>query len=388
MKRGVFGIEFSHLLPHIDAITAFDRMRNSQTLSETAFTGGTFVNFYNSGFDTNWEIDLFGKLRDRARAAAYDVVAQREEVRNVHLSIVSEVAKHYFAIRTLQERIRITRKHIESEGELAELTQSLFDAGFISDLDVRLSKALLNQRLANLPQFEILLWKSIYSTAVLLGEIPEMLLDTFSDEPVPLCTDGKIPLGLPSELLCRRGDVRQAEFLMRASGARVLAARKELFPTLSLNGFYQFATGFYSNWFNFDSHQWSILPGLSLPVFQGGRILSRIATDTSKQRQAALEYEKIVLIALQEMETSLNAYFREGIRLQALEAEVSEYSAARDLSAVLYESGLVDFLYVIDTEKDLYDAEVRLAGSKELLMTSLVAVYKALGGGWECSSLP
>lgn len=382
--RAVYGIEYSARLPHVDAFTLFDRMRNSLTLSDSLFTGGRFVNFYQAGFDAIWELDLFGKIYDRTKAAAYEVAAAREEVRDVHVTVASEIAVKYFIIRTLQERLEITYNHIRAEQELLELVTERFKAGLIPELDVYNAKALLQERYAVVPIFQTRLYQTIYSLAVLLGELPEVLVNSFCDElPLP-CSGGKIPLGLPSELLCRRPDIRRAEFAMHASGARVMAARKEVFPTVSLEALYSYATGFFTLWSSDQSRQWDYLPIVSLPLFHGGEIISRIRVETSIQRQRVLEYEKTVIEALSEVESALVAYFQEGARIEALKEEVNAYAEARELARILYVGGFVDFLNVIDTEHDMYLSQILLAESKEFLMTHLVAIYKSLGGGWEC----
>lgn len=384
--RAIFGIEFSKLLPHIDEVSTIDRMRNSRTLAEAPFLGGTFVNFYKTGFDTNWDIDLWGKQLDRARASVYDVIAEQESVRNMRLALASEVAATYFLIRNLQERIEITRTHILTEQNLVEIAQDRFDGGLVPLVDVYIAKGLLDSHLSILPEQEEKLTTAIYSMAILLAKIPEEMMGIFSEvKPVP-CTNGKVPLGLPSELLCRRGDVRAAELHMSAAGARVLAARKEIFPDISLHAFYQMATGFFTKWFNQGSKQWTLSPFISLPLFRGGQIRSQIQAETSLQRQAVFAYEQSILIALKEVESSLNAYFKRGENFYSLINEVDDYLEARNLAQTLYTSGLVDFLYVIDSQRDLYVSQIRLSESKELLSTNLVAIYKALGGGWECSS--
>jgi len=386
--RAVYGIEFSTLLPHVDAFTLFKRVRNSQTLFESPFTGGKFINFYRAGFDAIWELDVFGKNIDKTRAATYEVVATYEEVRDVHVTIAAEVAVNYFIICTLQERINIAKRHILAEIEILELVEDRFQAGLIPELDVYIARALLQGRYAVVPKLEIQLYQTIYSLAVLLGEIPEALAPTFCEDKLLPCAEGKIPLGLPSDLLCRRGDVREAEFAMRASGARVSVARKELFPTISLDAFFNYATGFFTKWTNKASQGWFISPSLFLPLFHGGEIISNIKVATSQQRQFVLEYEKIVLKAVEETEGALVGYFRESGRIHALKEEVNAYREARKLAEILYVGGTVDFLYVLDTERDLFISENFLAESKEHLMTYLVAIYKALGGGWECCDSP
>lgn len=386
-SRAIFRIEFSSLLPQIDAFILFSRIRNSQTLSESAFTGGTFINFYQAGFDSFWELDIFGKKLDRARAAGYDIVASEEHVRDVNVSISAEVAVNYFVIRSIQNRIDIALRHLKAAEELMELTRDRLEAGLISQLDYYTAKALVETRRSELPVLQIRLQQTIYSLAVLLGEIPEKLTCCFGEKKVLPCIDGKIPLGLPSDLLCRRGDVRQAEFLLRATGARVLAARKEFFPTISLQGIFSYATGFFTSWTEAESKDWMILPSLTLPLFHGGKILANIAAETSRQRQAVLEYEKIVLYALKEVENGLVSFFQEGARLSELKQEVESYKEAREIAKILYTAGRVDFLYVIQVEDDLFFAEIMASESREKIMTDLTAIYKALGGGFDCCAM-
>lgn len=381
--RAVFRTEFSTLLPWVDGFVQFARSRNSQTLSESAFTGGTFINYYQMGFDAFWEIDLFGKNIDRARAACFDVAAQAAQVRDVHVSVASEIAVNYFRIRTLQERIEITKRHIEAESELLELATDRYEAGLTSQIDIYLSEGLLKERHAFFHHLQSECYKAIFALAILVSELPQNTVHYFCEVEKLPCYTARFPLGLPSELLCRRGDVREAEFKMRAAGARVMSARKELFPTLSIEALYSYATGFFTQWFKAGSRDWLFNPSLTLPIFHGGEIVAHIAFETSLQRQAVFEYEKRVLVAVKEVEDALVSYFQQGARCHVLEEEVAAYKEARQLAVDLYSGGLVDFLYVIDTERDLFFSEIDLAVSKEDLMTEFVAVYKALGGGWE-----
>lgn len=382
--RAVFGVEFAPLLPKVDAFMAFNRIRNSQTLSDSPFIGGTFVNYYQAGFDTIWEIDLFGKIWDRAKAACYDVVASYEEVRNVHVTVAGEIASRYFQIRSIQEKIEITKEHINRETEFLELVKERYRAGLISQLDIYQSKGLLNDRVSDLPALEIELYKNIYSLGVLTGNPPEKLLDCFCKKEDFPCVQAKFPLGLPTELLCRRGDIQKAEYEMLAAGARVISARKEFLPTISLEALYSYATGFYKSWFKSDSRQWSFTPSITLPIFRGGEIVSHIRYETSLQRQSVLNYEQTILKALEEVENALLGYFYEGSRLEALTEEVAAYENAVDISLTLYTGGLVDYLNVIQNERDLYQSQLSRAETKGSMMTQLVAVYKSLGGGWEC----
>lgn len=382
--RAVFGIDISKLFPYINYKLFFDRMRKSNTMHHNKPCGDPFANFYQTGFDSIWEIDLFGKNINRSEAAACDVAAAKSEVRNVHVSVASEIASLYFLIVSLQDRIAITKSHIAFESCLLEIVDARFRAGLTSELDVHLNKALLQERYSSLPRMEARFYQTIFALAVLVDETPEQMLCNFCDKKTMPCSTAKIPLGLPSDLLCRRGDVKRAEFQMLAAGARVLAARKELFPTISLKSLYSYATGFLSKWPEAESKLWNESPSIILPIFHGGEILSRIYARTSIQKQLVLTYEKKVLEALAEVESGLVCYFREGERLDSLQKQVAEYREARALAETLYTSGVTDFLYVVSSERNLFLSQIALSESQEMLMTQLVRVYKSLGGGWEC----
>lgn len=381
--RAEFGVEFANLFPFVDYNVNFFRERNPSTEAISPFLGGLFVNFYRMGFDSAWEIDLFGKLRSKTKAAYLNIQAQMEEVRAVNLSVSSEVVSLYFQIRNLQERIEITKWHINSTQELIDTSTARYEGGLISELDVVSAKALNSTRAAKLNDLESDLQQTIYALAVILGEIPECIKGTFNDGvPVPTAS-GRIPLGLPSELLCRRGDVRNAYFLMRAAGAEVVASRQEMFPVITLTSLFEFATSFFTNWFGFFSENWNYNPSLTLPLFHGRQLLNQALAKTSIQRQRVLEYEQSVIDALAEVEKTIVAYYQEELRFENLTKERDRYREAREIGLELYRAGLQDFVFVFNIEQNLYIAELEWSESKERVSTNLVAVYKALGGGWE-----
>jgi len=386
--RSIMGIERSKLLPHIDGELLYSRVRNSETMTESPFLGGRFLNLFQSGFDAIWEFDLFGKNLDYTRASIYDICATAENMRNVHLTVASEVVRVYLRMRTLQSQIEVTENHIKSEENLHNLIKERYEAGLTPELNVYTSKALLETRKAVLPSFQAEFQESVYTLAVLTGDLPENLGHTFdTKKPIPHITPN-IEAGIPSELLCRRPDIRDKEFLLRAAGVRLRASKKELFPTISIGALYSWASGFASKWFKPDSRSGNLTPLISLPLFHGGAIWSNIHVENSRQRQAVLAYEQTILTALKEVESSLISYIKQQIRHEALIREVEANQKARDLAQVLYIGGFVDFLYVLDVERDLFLSKNLLIRSQENLMVYLVAFYKSLGGGLECSALP
>ena len=169
---------------------------------------------------------------------------------------------------------------------------------------------------------------------------------------------------------------------MRAAGAKVLASRKELFPTISLAGAYGYLSGFYKNWTIPESRNWNVSPFGSLPIFHGGEIWANIDAQTSFQRQAVYNYEKSVLTALKDVEDALVGYFKTKARIDELTKKYNANVAASELAKALYFAGVVDFLYVNDVDRDLFITHNTLAESEGNLVTYLIAIYKALGGGW------
>ncbi len=382
--RAVYGMEFSYLLPWVDQVDIFDRIRNSQTVPGSPFLGGTFTSLFQVGFDSVWELDLFGKIIDRARAAGMDYIGEAERVRQIHVSITAEVAALYFHILEVQQQLLVTQDHIQFETQLVTFLSDRFAAGIDPALDLYTAKSVLNARQTELPQLEMERKQTIFSLAVLVDLPPEELLPYFTNwSPLPIGI-GKIPHTLPCDLLCRRGDVRGAEYDLAASGARVLAARKELFPTLSLSSLFGFASGFATQLFQRESRQWIVEPSLLQPLFHGGHIRSFIRSETAKQHEAALQYEQIVLKALQEMESGLVGYSQMSLAVQTSKEETENYLASRELAEILYIGGVEDFLFFIEIERNLFTAQLNYLSIQYELLHQLISVYKALGGGWEC----
>lgn len=383
-SRAVYQIEFGRLLPEVNFDLLAKRMRNTETLTDSPFLGGNFFNLFRVGFDASWELDLFGKNINLKEAAAFDSLAAMAEARDIHVTVTGEVARSYVEVRKLQRLEEIAREQVRNEEELLELAQTRYESGLVSFLDPLQAKSLLEQRRSDVYGFQLEKKQTIYSMAILLGRPPSSMMQTLEAAgPIP-CANHKIPIGLPCELLCRRGDVRRAEFLVDASGARLLAARKELLPTVTFGAAYYYLSSFVKELFKAVSRDWVIEPEAIFPLFRGGRILGQIRVESSLQRQALIEYERSVVEALVDVENALVAYFEEAGRYDATSKEVEANRASHMLALDLYQSGLVEFSFVLDVMRNLFDSETRLAESQANMMIGLIGVYKALGGGWEC----
>lgn len=387
VARAILGIRTAALYPQIDSITYYDRTRNSLTLDDSPFLGGEYDTIYRTGIDAVWEVDIFGKNFAKRKIALYEFIAARENAIFVTLTVATEIIRYYLNLRAIQAQIKVAKDHIGITTYLLDLTEDRFQSGYSPQLNVFSSLALLEGKKAVVPHFEARLKDTIYGLAVLIGDLPENLAHLF-DPPKPMPSAvANLSAGLPCQLLACRPDVLEKEFIMHAAGARVQAARKELLPTLSLSGFYAFASAFFTKWFHVDSQTFNFHPQLTLPLFHGGAILSHIDATTARQRQAVLDYEKSVLEALKEVETALISHLKEKESAEALLKQVNAYKKSREMAIALFTTGFVDFLYVMNIERDLFVAENFLIESQLSSMLFLIAFYKALGGGMQCIAL-
>ncbi len=380
--RAQYQIKAAELAPKLDMTVEERRSRISQSLFGSTFLGPPMQNFYRVGFDASWEIDIFGKRRREKESAFYEYEAERENARDIYITLLGDVAQSYIEIRSLQHQIHITKRQIFIQRELLDLTSDLFEAGLSSEIDQQEVQALLESTRASLPPLEVALKQTIHGLATLLGKAPENFENEFSDAaPIPLSSQ-EIPLGLPSDLLRRRPDIRQAERLLAAATANVGAAIADLFPRFSLIGDYGFQSNNSQRWLKAQSRTWSIGPTMDWPIFYFGRIRENIRAQNSLQEQALLSYEQTILTALEDVENSLVGYYKEEERRSRLEKEVEAKHRAYELKRELYLSGLADFQTFLQADQDLLNSQNDLISSTEQLSTNLVALYKALGGEW------
>lgn len=380
--RAQYQIKAADLAPKIDMTAEQQRTRISQTQFDSTFLGPPLQNFYKVGFDASWEIDIFGKRRREKESAFYEYEAERENARDIYITLLGEVAQSYIEIRSLQHQIDITKRQIFIQRELFELTSNLFEAGLSSEINVQDIQATLEATRASLPPLEVTLKQTIHGLATLLGKAPENFENEFADTaPVPLSTQ-EIPIGLPSDLLRRRPDIRKAERLLAAATANVGSAIADLFPRFSLLGNFGFQSNSSQRWLKAQSRTWSIGPTMDWPIFHFGRIRENIRAQNSLQEQALLSYEQTILTALEDVENSLVGYYKEEERRSRLEKEVEAKHRVYELKKELYLSGLVEFQTFLQADQDLLDSQNDLIASTENLSTNLVALYKALGGEW------
>ena len=294
------------------------------------------------------------------------------------------MGSNYINLRGFQQQLDIARKNLESQKHNADIIQKRHDAGFAGGLDVANARAQVATTEATIPILESSARAAIYSLGVLLGREPAALeKDLIKEGPIPP-TPPEVPVGLPSDLLRRRPDIRRAEAQLHAATARIGVATADLFPKFSLTGSFGFSSNDLTKLGNLaHSKFWSFGPSVTWPIFAGGRIWWNVKVQDALAEQALLTYKKTVLTALQDVETALVAYAKQQETRKSLAEAVVQNRKAVELSMMLYLAGKSDFLNVIIAQRALFTTEDALAQSIRTVDTNLIALYKALGGGWE-----
>jgi NodT family efflux transporter outer membrane factor (OMF) lipoprotein len=338
---------------------------------------------YQAGFDASWEIDIFGGKRRALEAVTAEWQGAIEARNDVLVSLLAELARNYVELRGSQCRLEIAQQDLKLQEEALELTRARFQGGVATELDVTRSAALLAGLQAAIPPHNTAVRGAMYGIAVLLGQEPGELVDELSPLRSLPPTPPEVPIGLPADLLRRRPDVRRAERQVAAETARIGLAKSEWFPKISLTGDAGTESVSFSKWFEPGSLFWSIGPSLQWRALDFARVRSEVRGQTAVQEAALATYRKVVLTSLQEAENAVVSYAQEQNRRTALTAEVAENQRSLAMANSLYAEGRVNFLDVLDARRSLYQSDDQLAVSDQAVALDLIALYKALGGGWE-----
>ena len=378
--RAQVGVEKGELYPVVDAEVQGTRARTSENLGGP---GGITANQYDLGFDASWEIDLFGSIRRSVEAAEADLEASEEDRADVMISLYAEIATKYLTLRSLQAQITAAKRNIASQKEVLILTQKRLKYGLATALDTAQAESNLADSETTVPPLRIELVKAINSIGILLGRPPGTLYDRLSKvEPIPV-PPKSIAVGVPADLLRQRPDIRQAERELAAQTARIGVATADLYPSFSLTGSLGFQSISTGHLFDGSSLAYSFGPTLSWNLFNRDRIRSQIQVEDARTEQALLNYEQTVLKALNEIENAMTSLVEQRVQY---EAQVRSAKAARrtvKLATRLYKDGLADFQNVLDAQRSLLDIELQVAEAEGDAATNVVALYKALGGGWD-----
>ena len=340
---------------------------------------------YQYGFDASWELDLWGRVRRSVESADASLTSSAESRRNVMLTSLAELARDYIQLRGQQRDLQIAQETLASDQQSLRLTQQRAAGGLVTQLDVANAATQVATTSGQIPSLEQQAAVTMNALALLLGETPGALTQKLATpQPVPPVPP-VVPVGLPSELVERRPDIRQAEAQLHVATAEIGAAEADFFPKITLSGSVGLQALQFKDLGNWDSRMYSGGPSISLPIFEGGRLKYRLDLRKAQQQEAAVQYQQTVLQAFHDVDNALTAYAKEQQRRLALGKAVDQAGRALGLARSQYTQGLVTYLDVLTAQRTLFTAQQAYADSTTTVSTNLVQLYKALGGGWEGS---
>jgi outer membrane protein, multidrug efflux system len=384
---------------NLRASRAQRRLAGFDQFPTATFSGGYSKNLYSEQqlpgvdrhdreFDTAdaaftglWELDLFGRVRRNVEAARADVGEAAASLQDARVSVIAELSRNYFVLRGLQDQLELTKRNADSEFNTLKLTRVRLEAGRGNQLDTARAEAQWETTVASVPSLEASIATTMYRLSVLTGRQPNALTDILVAKPAPDLAPLN-DIGSPEQLLRRRPDVRIAERRLAGATARVGVAVGDLFPKVTLNGQIGYIAPTFGEFGSADAKAFSFGPSITWAAFDLGRVRARISTAKAQTDAALASYEGAVLNALEDTEGALIGYGRSQTRRDALNLAAAASVKAADLARRRFEGGLIDFLEVLDAERTALSAELLLSQSRTDTATSLVAVYKALGGGW------
>ncbi|OQX20135.1 MAG: hypothetical protein BWK76_02455 [Desulfobulbaceae bacterium A2] len=375
--RAVSAGAVAGLWPSLDATAGYRRSRSS--------SDGTTVHsdLYQAGFDASWEVDIFGSTRRGMEAAEADLRAAIDGRRDLMVSLTAELAGNYVSLRSLQQRLDIARRNLAVQEQSVELTRRRQQGGFTSGLDVAAAEGQAAVTAAQLPLLASAIDQAIHGVGLLLGEQPAALFAELAPPALPPPVPPVFPVTLPADLVGRRSDIRRAEALAHAATARVGVAEAARYPRVVLPGSIGFQNSSSGELFSWPNRIWSVGPSISWALFDAGALRAGVEKQRAVLDEAVLAYEQTVLTALHEVENNLVAAAREEERGRELVRAVAANKKTLALATRLYREGQVDYLSVLDAQRALYSSEDTLAQSHRSQAGSVIALFKALGGGWQ-----
>lgn len=377
--RAMVGVTRSQIMPHTDLTSSASRDRNSKVLYpnedrvDSTFTGG---------FDTNWEVDLWGKIRQSIRASKAEFLATEDARRGVMVTLVADAAQTYFTILELDLELDIAKKTLKTRSDNLELFKKRFEGGTASGLEVARAEADYDQTAANIPEIERQIEVQENKLSALLGRNPGAIkrMAAISELSFVPSVPGS---GLPSEILKQRPDIMEAEQLVRAANATVGVKVGEFMPLVNMNNFVGGAGERPSQVFNSDGYTWTIGGDVKLPLFEGGKNVYNYKAAKAKWRQSVAFYKQTVVTAFREVADSLVGVHKVRKVREEQEKQVAALKESAKLSLARYDAGLSSYIEVLDADQQYYSAQTSLARTQGSQLIYYVQLYRALGGGWQ-----
>jgi NodT family efflux transporter outer membrane factor (OMF) lipoprotein len=357
--------------------------------NDVTINSGTFP----VGFDAQWEVDIWGKFRRGVRAARAAYLGTVASYDDALVSLTGEVARTYAEIRTYQVLIALSRENTTVQEEGLRIAESRFRNGATSQLDVAQATTLLESTRATIPEYQVNLQQAENALCTLLGRAPGCAPPLLTGAEVIPTPPGQVAVGLPTELIRRRPDIRESELQAIAQCDRVGVARTDLFPKFTLTGSITSvnvtrsgapaALSMLLNFFNAGSFLYSIAGSLLWPILSYPEIVSNIRVQDARLQESLVDYKQTVIKAAQEVEDGIVGFLREQEAATFSQNAANAALTSVKLSLTQYREGAVDYERVLESQRQLLQAQTSLARTRSSIVTSLIALYKALGGGWE-----
>ena len=368
------------LAPTVTASGAYTRQRLSAATFPIGFGSFPDQDIWDAGFDASWELDLFGRVRRGVQAQGALVGAASEGLRDVQVTLTSELARTYFELRGAQERLDVTRRNAENQRRTLQVTQQRLDAGRGTAFDTERAQAQLSFTLAAVPDLEARVASAQYQIGVLVGRPPASLAGELSKASAVPPLPAAVTVTSPDSLVRRRPDVSAAERQVAAERAFVGVAKADYLPRITVGGQAGYTAGALNDLGGNGTFRYAVGPIISWPALNLGRVKARVDESRARASEAEAQYSQTVLRALQEVETGLVRFRTARSRVERIQDAASASARAADLARLRFEGGVADFLQVLDAERTQLDAEDQLAQAHTDAATSYAALYKALGG--------
>jgi outer membrane protein, multidrug efflux system len=373
----------SGLYPTVDAGGSYTHSHRSLSTNQNFPGNPVDQNNWQANFDASWELDVWGRVRRGIESADAQLQVEEEYRSDVVVTLLGDVARNYVELRGAQARARVARENVALLRDFQGLAQAKYDAGLVSELDAKQAQAQAAQAQAGIPLFDDDARQASLRIATLLGKQPESTQHLLENPPVLPNPKRIISLGIPADVLRRRPDVRASVQSLAAATATLGVSAAELYPRITLTGAFGFQGIKFTDLFNMSSRYYSITPDVRVRLFDRERIRQEILVSDAQVKQAAITYEKTIVVAIQEVESAIGAIKAQTDRETQLTEAVDSAEAAVQISRIQYERGIADYLTVINAQQSLNVARDARVATQQARLTQVVALYKAMGGGWE-----
>lgn len=379
MAKAGLRMERSGFFPTVGINAGWTRQQTSGNTSELP---QSTQHYYDISANMSWELDIFGSIRQRVKAQKETFAASKEEYTAVMVSLSAQVASSYIQLRELQQELKVVERNCASQAAVLKITEVRYNTGLVSKLDVAQAKSVYFSTKASIPQLESGINQYITSLAVLLGTYPQEIrpvLERVGELPDYM---EPISIGIPADLLMRRPDIRSAEHQINAQAASLGASKSDWLPQVFIKGSVGYASKDFKDLTKHKSFTYEIAPALSWTIFSGGKLVNATKSGRAQLDEAIDQFNQTVLTAVQETDNAMTAYRSSIKQIVALREVRNQGQETLTLSLDLYKQGLTPFQNVLDAQRSLLSYENQLVQARGNSLLQLIALYQALGGGW------